>query len=165
MSWFNRIFALALLSLVTACADLSVTPLASNDQAANAEVNIVAVAGRNGQLYTRTLKQRLHVNEAAIAEYDLFSSLSSSSSSTLSVRGASSTLKKMTMAVSFQLLNLKTGEIVLQDQVTSEATLGAVTSYFGQDESERNARARLAQLLGNRVAQRIQLYFISQSGE
>ena len=163
MLWFKRLLAFAMLSFVAACADLSVTPLASNGEAAHAEVNIVQVGGRNGQLYTRTLEQRLHVNDAAMAEYDLVSSLSSSSSSTLSVRGTSSTLKKMTMSVSFQLLHLKTGEIVLRDSITSEATLGAVTSYFGQDESERNARARLAQLLGNRVAQRIQLYFISKS--
>lgn len=163
MLWFKRFLVLTMLSALAACADVTIQPLATQDDLSFAGVNVVDTGGRTGQLYARQLRQRLHVNATAAPEYDLISSISASSSSTLSVRGTSSTLKKMTMSAEIQLLDLRTGKIVLQETLSAGATLGAVTSYFGQDESERNAEARLAQLLADRVTQRVQLYFISQS--
>lgn len=163
MLWFKRFLTIITLSFLAACANVSVTPLATTDAVSLASVNIVPTSGRVGQLYTRQLQQKLHVNGAAAAEFDLISTISDSSSSTLSVQGTSSTLKKMTMSAQIQLIELETGAIVLEETLSAGATLGAVTSYFGQDESERNARSRLAQLLGSRVAQRVQLHFVTQS--
>lgn len=69
----------------------------------------------------------------------------------------------MTMTVSFELINSKTGEVELDDTISTDATLGAVTSYFGQDESETQGKERLARLLADRVARHIQLFFIANS--
>jgi hypothetical protein len=49
---------------------------------------------------------------------------------------------------------------LLSDQVTADATLGTVSSLFGQDQSKAHARDRMAKLLAQRVVQRLQLYFL-----
>ena len=162
MLWFKRLIMLLTLPILAACSDLSVTPLTATGNLSLAQVNVVDTSGRLGQLYARQLRQKLHVNGQTTPEYDLISSITTSSSSTLSVRGTSSTLKKMNMSASIQLIDIKNGDIVLKETLSAGATLGAVSSYFGQDESEANAKARLSQLLATRVAQRVQLYFIKQ---
>ena len=68
----------------------------------------------------------------------------------------------MTMTASFELRNLASSETLIIDRVTADATLGAVTSLYGQDQSETHARERLAILLAQRVVRRLQLYFLNQ---
>ena len=119
--------------------------------------------GREGQLYGRELRKLLHIGGKAVENYKLSSSIAVSVSNTLSVQGSNSTLKKMTLAVSFELLNLTNGEILIADSITTDATLGAVTSLYGQDKSETHARERLAILLAQRVVRRLQLYFLNQN--
>ena len=105
----------------------------------------------------------LHIGDKAVENYELISSISFSASSALSVQGASSTLKKMSMSVSFELRNLTNDETLIVDSITADATLGGVTSLYGQDNSETHARKRLAILLAQRVVRRLQLYFLNQS--
>ena len=69
----------------------------------------------------------------------------------------------MTMSANFALHNLTNGETLIVDSITADATLGAVTSLYGQDKSETHARKRLAILLAQRVVGRLQLYFLNQS--
>ena len=66
-------------------------------------------------------------------------------------------------AANFELLNLTNDETLIVDSITADATLGAVTSLYGQDKSETHARKRLAILLAQRVVRRLQLYFLNQS--
>ena len=68
----------------------------------------------------------------------------------------------MTMTTSFKLRDITTGETLLADSITADATLGSVTSLYGQDKSETHARERLAILLAQRVVRRLQLYFLNQ---
>ena len=118
---------------------------------------------REGQLHGRELRKLLHIGGKGVENYSLNSSISVSASSTLSVQGASSTLKKMSMTASFDLRDLTTGESMIADSITADATLGAVTSLYGQDKSETHARERLAILLAQRVVRRLQLYFLNQN--
>ena len=115
--------------------------------------------GRAGQLYNRALRRALYVKGEASPAYNLTSTISVSSSSTLSVRGVTSTFKKMTMTAVFTLKKQDSGEVLLSDQVTADATLGTVSSLFGQDQSEAHARDRMAELLAQRVVQQLKLYF------
>ena len=64
------------------------------------------------------------------------------------------------MTAVFTLNKHNDGEVVLSDQVTADATLGTVSSLFGQDQSEAHARDRMAKLLAQRVVQQLQLYFL-----
>ena len=120
-------------------------------------------SGRAGQLYSRALRQELYLYGKAVPTYELKSSISVSSSSTLSVRGVSSSFKKMTMIANFELTKQGGGDVLLQDTVIADATLGTVSSLFGQDQSELHARDRMARLIAQRVAQRIQLYFLENA--
>ena len=66
----------------------------------------------------------------------------------------------MKMTAVFTLNKQDDGEVVLSDQVTADATLGTVSSLFGQDQSEAHARDRMAKLLAQRIVQQLQLYFL-----
>ena len=162
-----RSFRLSLIMLcsliLTNCGDVTIRQLGNKNLQNLQQIVVKDVSGREGQLYGRELRKLLHISGKAVENYDLISSISVSASNTFSVQGANSTLKKMTMAASFELRSLPNGETLIADSITADATLGAVTSLYGQDKSETHARERLAILLVQRVVRRLQLYFLNQS--
>jgi hypothetical protein len=52
--------------------------------------------------------------------------------------------------------------VELTESISTKATLGAISSYYGQDVSETQGQERLAKLLADRVANRMQLFFIAR---
>ena len=153
-------FFASILVLLAGCSGVSIGALDSRVEADISSVAVIDTSGRAGQLYNRELRRALYVNGEASPAYDLTSTISVSSSSTLSVRGVTSTFKKMTMTAVFTLKKQDDGEVLLSDRVTADATLGTVSSLFGQDQSEAHARDRMAKLLAQRVVQQLQLYFL-----
>ena len=159
-----RLGTIMLCSLIlTNCGDVTIRQLGNENLQNLQQIVVKDVSGREGQLYGRELRKLLHIGGKAVENYDLISSISVSASNTFSVQGASSTLKKMTMDANFELRSLPNGETLIADSITADATLGAVTSLYGQDKSETHARERLAVLLAQRVVRRLQLYFLNQS--
>ena len=153
-------FFASILVMLAGCSGVSIGALDSRVEADISSVAVIDTGGRAGQLYNRELRRALYVNGEASPAYNLTSTISVSSSSTLSVRGVTSTFKKMTMTAVFTLEKQDDGEVLLSDQVTADATLGTVSSLFGQDQSEAHARDRMAKLLAQRVVQQLQLYFL-----
>ena len=153
-------FFASILVLLAGCNGVSIGALDSRVEADISSVAVIDTGGRAGQLYNRELRRALYVNGEASPAYDLTSTISVSSSSTLSVRGVTSTFKKMTMTAVFTLKKQDDGEVLLSDWVTADATLGTVSSLFGQDQSEAHARDRMAKLLAQRIVQQLQLYFL-----
>ena len=100
MSWFKTLSLLLLLT-VTACGDFRVRTLSDSEYNQIASIQVATSSGRVGQIYTRQLKDQLMMDPGVTPTHALNSKLSVSSASTLSVVGSSSTLKKMTMSVSF----------------------------------------------------------------
>ena len=149
--------------ILTNCGDVTIRQLGAKNLQNLQQIVVKDVSGREGQLYGRELRKLLHIGGKEVENYELISSISFSSSSTLSVQGVSSTLKKMTMSANFELRNLTSDETLIADSITADATLGAVASLYGQDKSETHARKRLAILLAQRVVRRLQLYFLNQS--
>ena len=159
-----RLCSIILCGLIFAgCGDVTIRQLGTENLQNLQQIAVKDATGREGQLYSRELRKLLHIGGKAVENYELISSISFSASSALSVQGASSTLKKMTMSTSFELRNLTNGKTLIVDSITADATLGAVTSLYGQDKSEIHARKRLAILLAQRVVRRLQLYFLNQS--
>ena len=148
---------------LTNCGDVTIRQLGNKNVQSLQQIVVKNVSGREGQLYGRELRKLLRIGGKTVENYDLVSSISVRASRTLSVQGANSTLKKMTMATSFELRNLASGKILIADSITADATLGAVPSLYGQDKSETHARERLAILLAQRVVRRLQLYFLNQN--
>ena len=153
-------FFASMLVLLAGCSGVSIGALDSRVEADISSVAVIDTGGRAGQLYSRELRRALYVKGEASPAYDLTSTISVSSSSTLSVRGVTSTFKKMTMTAVFTLKRQDDGEVLLSDRVTADATLGTVSSLFGQDQSEAHARDRMAKLLAQRIVQQLQLYFL-----
>ena len=153
-------FFASILVMLAGCSGVSIGALDSRVEAEISSVAVIDTGGRAGQLYNRALRRALYVNGESSPAYDLTSTISVSSSSTLSVRGVTSTFKKMTMTAVFTLKRQDDGEVLLSDRVTADATLGTVSSLFGQDQSEAHARDRMAKLLAQRIVQQLQLYFL-----
>ena len=161
--WWHNLktgFFVTILAMLTSCSGVSIGALDSRVDTEISSVVVIDTNGRAGQLYNRALRRALYVKGEASPAYDLTSTISVSSSSTLSVRGVTSTFKKMTMTAVFTLKKQKDGKVLLNEQVTADATLGTVSSLFGQDQSEAHARDRMAKLLAQRVVQQLQLYFL-----
>lgn len=166
--WWHKLkfaYCMALLLAVAGCSTVNIGQLDETISAEVSSVSVVETGGRAGQLYSRALRQALYLYGQSIPAYELTSSISVSSSSTLSVRGVSSTFRKMTMVAKFELTKHGGDNVLLQDKVIADATLGTVSSLFGQDQSELHARDRMARLIAQRVAQRIQLYFLENADD
>ena len=158
----SRLIVTAGLLLLSACSGFEIKSLGQALYEQNAVIEVVQSDGRNGQLYSRQLRSRLEHNNAS-ATHSVSTRLEVSSSSTLSVQGADSDLKKKTMTASIVLVDLGTGEVVLSDSLSASATLGTVSAQFAQTRSDRHADERLAMLLADRVAALLHLFF-SQTG-
>ena len=164
--WWHKlkiIGGMVFLLAFAGCSTVTIGQLGERVSAKLSSISVVDTDGRAGQLYGRALRQALYVYGQANPAYDLTSSISVVSSSTLSVRGVTSTFKKMTMVANFELTKQGSSDVLLRDTVTADATLGTVSSLFGQDQSELHARDRMATLIAQRVAQRIQLYFLENA--
>ena len=158
-----RLVGIAFFGLIlAACGNLNIHQLGQDNQDSLKRIKVTDIQSREGQIYTRELRKKLHIGGKSNEMYLLNSSIETTSSATLSVQGTASSLKKMSMTTTFELNVLETGETLFTDSVSGDATLGAVSSFYGQDKSESHARERLAILLAQRVGHRLQLYFLEQ---
>ena len=146
--------------ILVACNDLNFHQLDQDNQESLKKISVADVGSREGQIYARELRKKLHIGGKSSEAYVLKSTIETSSSATLSVQGTASSLKKMSMTTTFQLDDLESGKTLFADTVSGNATLGAVSSFYGQDKSESHVRERLAILLAQRVGHRLQLYFL-----
>ena len=128
-----------ILLAIVGCSTVNIGQVDETISAEVSSVSVVETSGRVGQLYSRALRQAFYLNGQALAAYELKSSISVSTSSTLSVE-VSSTFRKMTVIANFELTKQGSGDVLLQDTVKADATLGTVSSLFGQDQSEQHAR-------------------------
>ena len=94
--------------------------------------------------------------------YRLEYTISGTSSSTLSVRGSSSTLVNSSSTLAYQLYDMATGEEVLSGSTTAQATSGTISSYYGQEKSKRFTSERLSGLLAEKLLNKLGLFYIAQ---
>ena len=156
--WLSRLLIAAILALATACSGLAVKPLGSSLSQQDLGVVVADTAGRNGQIYTRNLTRLL--GDTSAPKFQLKSSLSSSSTSSVTVRGSTADFKKKSMTAAITLVDTSTGKTVMRDSMSESTTLGTVTSYYAQARSDKHADERISQLLAKRVAIHVQLYLI-----
>ena len=159
--WLSRLLIAAILALATACSGLAVKPLGSSLSQQDLGVVVADTAGRNGQIYTRNLTRLL--GDTSAPKFQLKSSLSSSSTSSVTVRGSTADFKKKSMTAAITLVDTSTGKTVMRDSMSESTTLGTVTSYYAQARSDKHADERISRLLAKRVAIRIQLYLIEMN--
>jgi len=112
---------------------------------------------REDQLFNQRFESMV-IYEGAEKRYRLDYRLTGTSSSTLSVRGASSTLKNSTMSISFSLIRLEDGKTVYEGSVVSRAASGTVSAYYAQQKSQQFVTERLAGNLAEKVINKLILY-------
>ena len=159
--WLSRLLIAAILALATACSGLAVKPLGSSLSQQDLGVVVADTAGRNGQIYTRNLTRLL--GDTSAPKFQLKSLLSSSSTSSVTVRGSTADFKKKSMTAAITLVDTSTGKTVMRDSMSESTTLGTVTSYYAQARSDKHADERISQLLAKRVAIHVQLYLIEMN--
>ncbi len=161
---FGKFLSLAIVTLMfNSCSDISVHQLDKKVQNKLQMIAVRDISTRSGQLYTRELRRLFYFGGKTNGKYKLTTKITGNPSSTLGVNGAGSTLKKMSMAAKFTLYDDLSGEILIKGYVISDATLGTVTSLYGQEKAETHAQERLAILLAQRVVRRLQLYFLENN--
>ena len=94
--WLSRLIVTAGLLMLSACSGFEIKSLGQALYEQNAVITVVETGGRNGQLYSRQLRSRLQ-HSGASATHSVSTTLNVSSSSSLSVQGSTSDLKKKTM--------------------------------------------------------------------
>ena len=124
------------------------------------KIELAEAQSRSEQLLRQTLERQIG-SAHADTQYNLSYSLTGASLSTLSASGSSSTLNNTKMSVDYSLKDNETGNELTSGVVSATATSGTITSYYGQVVSAQFASERLAQLLAERVYQKLQLYFLS----
>jgi hypothetical protein len=123
-----------------------VTSLSVDTQAQLQQLTITTDDGRTEQLFRQEI-ERL-IGDQSGARYDLSASITSS-------RGDNS----MTMTVRYSLYDQEMGEILINKSVSSSASIGGVSSEFGEEQAFLHAEERLSINLAQKVYQRLLLYF------
>ena len=153
-------FAMFIVSGLGGC---SVNSLSNVDAVTTAHFQKMAlpdVSTRPEQLMNRTLTDYIGSFDRD-AQYQLTYKLSSAKRSVLSSAGVDSSLNNTKMAVSYSLQDNRTGDVLTSGSIDAFVTSGAISSYHGQDISAEFAAERLVKLLGERLYQKLQLYFMS----
>ena len=96
--------------VLTACSDLSIHQLDQENQNSLKKITVADIGSREGQIYTRELRKKLHIGGKTSEVYFLNSTITTTSPATLSVQGAASSLKKMSMTITFELNDVDTGQ-------------------------------------------------------
>ena len=162
MSLYKAIMsAIAALFLLSACQTLSTVELRDQTQDELDRLALPEATSRLDQIFLRQLDENLAQNEA-LRDLALSTSLSVASSSTLSVKGKSSSLSKSTMTLTYDITDRVSKERLTSGTLTATATSGTVSSYYGQEQSKKFISARLARTLGDRLAQRLRLFFLNR---
>lgn len=153
-------FAIVLVGGLGGC---SVNSLSNADAVTSAHFQKMAlpeVTTRAEQLMNRTLTNYIGGFDGD-THYQLSYNFSSATRSVLSSAGVDSSLNNTKMAVSYSLQDSRTGDVLTAGSIDAFATSGAISSYHGQDVSAEFAAERLVKLLGERLYQKLQLYFMS----
>lgn len=167
MSYCSRlIFKSSLIIIMalglSACQSISMSELTLLTQDELNRIDVNEPTSRLDQIFTRKLADNLN-QTSALRDLSLATDLTSSTSSTLAVRGKSSNLSNTVMSVSYQLTDKISKEVLTSGTISATATSGTVTSYYGQDKSKQFAAERLAGQLADRLSLRLRRYFLEQS--
>ena len=119
-----------------------------DDQTYN-EISMITVKtpqGRVEQLFQKEL-ERL-IKPQSDSRYDLSARISSS-------RGDTS----MAMTIKYTVYDQTKGEIIINKSVSSSASIGAVSSEFGEEQAFTHAEERLSINLAQKIYQRLLVFF------
>ncbi len=147
--WIKYFGFAVMLFLISGCS--SVERLNPDDVNALGQIDVTTASQRSDQIFRQNLNLFLARHPQGDIRYRLTSSISQSQSDT-------STTVKLTYA----LYDQKTGETVISESLSLNATFGAVSSLYGQDIAATQAQERLAKQLSEQVYMELLAYFTNR---
>ena len=159
-----RALALALILLLGACGLQPMYGGGSSGHVANGlgTIQVGPIPERAGWLVRNALVDRLG-GETADPAYRLEVELDDDITS-FGIRGDSTaTRERRTLRARYRLVELKTGEVVLDSTAGSDAGIDIVSSEYSTVSAEQTAQERLAQVVADQMVARLAL-FVRHSG-
>ncbi len=134
----------------------SIDRLNPDDVTAFGQIDIITGSSRSDQIFRQNLNLLLARHPKGDIRYRLTSSLSHSQSET-----------STTVSLSYSLYDQMIGDVIISENLSLNATFGAVSSLYGQDIAATQAQERLAKQLSEQVYLELLAYFtnLDQSGD
>ncbi len=162
MLWAKKYFCLTLCCILLIFTNCIGSIDTENDILVKDRISQITAKNPESHIELLFYRQFHHVarNTPISAIYSLDYTLDVSNTQTLSVTQNSSNLKSTSVTVKFELRHTTTGQLIHKGKIRSEATSGAVSGLYAQEQSEKFAQERLSVLLAQRVYQNLYLYFL-----
>ena len=155
----SRALALALLLLLGACGLQPMYAGGSSGAVASGlgSIQVAPIPERAGWLVRNALVDRLG-GEAASPAYKLEVELDDDVTA-FGIRGDSAvTRERRTLRARYRLVDLKTGEVVLDATAGSDAGIDVVSSDYATVAAEQTAQERLASVVADQMVSRLALF-------
>ena len=162
--WYYKQLFMSFLVLVvlSACQTISTADITARTQADLDRIEIATATNRYEQLFNRQMRDNLNQG-AGLRDLALTINLTPTNSSTLAVKGKTSTLSRTTMRLDYSLSDRISGAVLTKGSLTATSTSGTVSSYFGQDKSKQFAAERLTLNLADKLALTLRRHFLKET--
>lgn len=131
-----------------------------------AEVKILGIADRRGQLLRNYLLDRMNPGgEPAQARYTLAIVTTESTRITDSRADGTATRSDLVMSARFSLRDARTDTVVYIDSSDGVATFNLLTNRFSSVASEDEARRRAVELIADKITTQLALFMNRRHGE
>ncbi|MBU6207158.1 MAG: hypothetical protein KGQ42_05675 [Alphaproteobacteria bacterium] len=156
----KRFAAFALMLALPGC---GMHPLYSNGAhgtvgAFYGSVSVQGIEGKNGWLMHQALVDRLGEAGSTQARYQLETSLDDKILGTGITTTNIVTRERRSLRARFQLIDLQTGQTVLDDTAGSDESIDVVSSEYATIAAENSAIERLSQTVADQIVGRIAVY-------
>ena len=129
------------------------------------QVQVSPIPGRAGWLMYNKLKQRLGEMGDSAPSYRLDVKLDENIIG-LGIRGdRATTRERETLRARYQLVNLGTGQVVLDATAGSDEGIDVVSSEYATVAAEQTAQERLADLVADDIVSRLGVYATHAAGQ
>lgn len=129
------------------------------------QVQVAPIPGRAGWLMYNKLKQRLGEMGDSAPAYRLDVKLDENIIG-LGIRGdRATTRERETLRARYQLVNLGTGQVVLDATAGSDEGIDVVSSEYATVAAEQTAQERLADLVADDIVSRLGVYATHTAGQ
>ena len=163
MLYYKRLFIwIFVIVTLSACQTVTTSEIYEKTQSQINRIEIGSAHNRFEQIFYRQFADNLNQNPA-LRDLSLSITLTPTNSSTLALKGKSSTLSKTTMTLKYTLADRVSDAVLTSGTLEATATSGTVSSYYGQDKSKQFAAERLTLNLADKLALRLRSHFLNEA--
>jgi LPS-assembly lipoprotein len=134
-------------------------------QSTLAAVQVAPIEGQAGWLVGNALRDRLETGRSAAPRYRLEVKLDDQISGLGVRRDDSVTRERRTLRARYQLVEIATGNVVLDATAGSDAGIDVVGSEYATIAAERSALERLSQTVADQIVARVARFAQSQAAK